>query len=369
MEMRSLSSLTGKGKREMVNTSLSERIKPVRSMLAIHQGALGDFILALPVLRTLRSVYSQARSVIMGYPRILELVEDRFYAEEIFSIDQKGMATFFVRGGALDPGLTQFFGTFDLIVVFGKNGEGNLIGNLKRACEGRILHINPFIPWGERTHLVDHLLRELRRYRFDTPEQIPRLYLKASDLEWGKSHFKRKGLTPEERTKAIVIHPGSGSKKKNWPLEQFIDLVRTLDRHEPSRFLIVLGPAEGAEVQKAFEEIAWEMGSKAPLLLKGLSLLGLASIIEGCRLFIGNDSGITHMAAALGLPTLAIFGPSDARIWAPRGKQVVVVQRETPCCPCPQDKFLQCQEMDCMNAVEMEDVLAGLEELESPGKQ
>lgn len=170
-------------------------------------------------------------------------------------------------------------------------------------------------------------------------------------------------MTEGEKAKAIILHPGSGSKKKVWPLEKFLDLVHFLQKHFTSRVLIVMGPAEGGEIQKAFEEIQWEMGSHAPLLVKGLSLLGLASVIEGCRLFIGNDSGITHMAVALGLPTVAIFGPTDPKVWAPRGKNVVIVRREIECSPCPQEKFIQCQQFDCLKEVELEDVLAELEKL------
>jgi hypothetical protein len=79
----------------------------VQSILVIQQGALGDFILALPALETLRKTFPEAKSIIIGYPRILELVEQRFYAERILSIDQRGMASFFVRGGPLDPSLNS----------------------------------------------------------------------------------------------------------------------------------------------------------------------------------------------------------------------------------------------------------------------
>ena len=79
--------------------STSVKASEVRSMMVIHQGALGDFILALPTLETLRMAFPQAKSVLMGFPRILELVDQRFYADEILSIDQKGMASFFGRGG------------------------------------------------------------------------------------------------------------------------------------------------------------------------------------------------------------------------------------------------------------------------------
>ncbi|MDO9352018.1 MAG: hypothetical protein Q7U55_12350, partial [Deltaproteobacteria bacterium] len=197
--------------------SAKEKIPEVQSMLVIHQGALGDFILALPVLSALRRAFPEARPVMMGYPRILQLAEERFYAKEIFSIDQKGMATFFVRQGLLDRTLSQFFSAFELIVVFGKDGEGTLIGNLKRVCQGRILHINPLPNWDEGVHLSDHLLKQLTRYGIPLSETNPRLHLRESDLEWGKDFWMGKGLSPEERSRVIILHPGSGSRKKTWP--------------------------------------------------------------------------------------------------------------------------------------------------------
>ncbi|OGP69349.1 MAG: hypothetical protein A2170_01520 [Deltaproteobacteria bacterium RBG_13_53_10] len=105
------------------------------------------------------------------------------------------------------------------------------------------------------------------------------------------------------------------------------------------------------------------MGPLAPLFLKGLSLLELASVIDGSRLFVGNDSGITHMAAALGVSTVAIFGPSDPKVWSPRGKKVVLVRRKIACSPCSQENFFQCQNIECLKNVEVADVLAGISRL------
>ena len=336
-----------------------EKQSEVQSMLVIHQGALGDFILALPTLETLRKAFPQAESFVMGYPRILELVEERFYAKKIFSIDQKGMATFFVREGTLDLNLSQFFQTFDLVVVFGKDGEGTIVRNLKRVCQGRILHINSFPAWDERVHLTDHLLRQVYRYGLPSSELNPKLYLKDLDRDWAEDFWKSKGLTPGERSEVIILHPGSGSKKKVWPLDRFLNLVRYLQDRLGSRILIVLGPAEGLEVQKAFER----RGTNPPILAKGLSLLRLASVMEGCRFFIGNDSGISHMAAALGLPTVAIFGPTDPRVWCPRGEKVVVVRKEIPCSPCPQERFFQCKNFECLKGIEINEVLKGVERM------
>ena len=231
----------------------SKKPPEVQSILVIHQGALGDFILALPSLETLRKAFPHARSVIMGYPRILELVEERFYAEDIFSVDQKGMASFFNREGTLDVTLSEFFKTFDLIVAFGKDGEETVIGNLRRVCRGQVLPINSFPTWDEKVHLTDHLLKQFGQYGLLASESNPRLHLKESDREWARNFWKSKGVTPEERSKVIILHPGSGSKKKVWPLDRFLSLARTLQDRLGSKMLVVLGPAEGAAVGKAFE--------------------------------------------------------------------------------------------------------------------
>jgi ADP-heptose:LPS heptosyltransferase len=327
-----------------------------QSILVIHQGALGDFILALPALETLRKTFPHAKSVIMGYPRILELVEKRFYAEEILSIDQKGMATFFVRNGSLDVPLSQFFKTFDLIVVFGKDREGTVIGNLKRVCQGQVLQINSFPPWDEKIHLTDHLLKQFAQYGFPVSESNPRLHLKESDRKWAMDFWENKGVDEKERSKVVILHPGSGSKKKVWPLNRFLSLAHTLQDHLGSKILVVLGPAEGIEVQRAFEG----MGPNSIILARNLTLLQLASVMEGCWFFIGNDSGISHMAAALGLPTIVIFGPTDQRVWSPRGKKTFVVRRGVYCSPCPQERFFQCKDFECLRGIEMREVLEGL---------
>jgi ADP-heptose:LPS heptosyltransferase len=115
-------------------------------------------------------------------------------------------------------------------------------------------------------------------------------------------------------------------------------------------------PKPGPEVQKAFEE----RGDQSFILAKGLTLLQLASVMEGCRFFVGNDSGVSHMAAALGLPTVVIFGPTDQNAWSPRGEKTFVVQREVPCSPCPQERFFQCKDFECLRGIGLGEVLKGL---------
>ena len=106
------------------------------------------------------------------------------------------------------------------------------------------------------------------------------------------------------RRDTVVIHPFSGSLRKNWPLASYFELAKCL----PLRTEWTCGPEE-----------------QLPDAIRCKNLLELATWIAGARLYIGNDSGITHLAAAVGVPVIAIFGPSSPDTWAPRGPQVTVL--------------------------------------------
>jgi ADP-heptose:LPS heptosyltransferase len=246
------------------------------------------------------------------------------------------------------------------MVVFGKDGGGTVIGNLRRVCQGRMLQINSFPSWDEKVHVTDHLLKQFAKHGLPASELNPRLYLKDSDRAWANDFWKSKGVSLEKRSKVIILHPGSGSKKKVWPLERFLDLAHILQDLIDSKIFLVLGPAEGPEVQKAFKG----MESNTVIMGKDLTLLQLASVMEGCRFFVGNDSGISHMAAALGLPTVVLFGPTDQKVWSPRGEKTFVVRRGVHCSPCPQERFFQCKEFECLKAIEVREVLEGLKRLD-----
>ena len=106
---------------------------------------------------------------------------------------------------------------------------------------------------------------------------------------------------------AAVIHPFSGSRKKNWPLERFQELAARLD--EPAKWLA--GPEDVLAGADRFEDLGQ-----------------LADWLAGARVYIGNDSGVTHLSAAVGTPTVALFGPTDPKLWGPRGERVRYVREE-----------------------------------------
>ena len=118
------------------------------------------------------------------------------------------------------------------------------------------------------------------------------------------------------------MHPGSGSEKKNWSAERFAAVCRWLVDELAAQLLVVQGEADERAVSALRALIAPRPFSAA----SGLKLMELAAVLQQCALFVGNDSGITHLAAAVGTPTVAMFGPASKSIWEPRGERVRVVQ-------------------------------------------
>jgi len=119
-----------------------------------------------------------------------------------------------------------------------------------------------------------------------------------------------------------VLHPGSGSAKKNWPVEKFAALARWLVDELALPLVVVRGEAD----ERVVGNLSAALVPRPVTLATGLKLVELAGVLERCAVFAGNDSGITHLAAAVGAPTVALFGPASVPIWEPRGDRVRVVQ-------------------------------------------
>ncbi len=114
----------------------------------------------------------------------------------------------------------------------------------------------------------------------------------------------------------LALHPGSGSARKNWPAERFVALAARWARDQP--FLVVEGPAD--------EGVTLPFHASRAVFARGLSLRALGALLARAGLYVGNDSGVTHLAAAFGAPTLALFGPTDPLIWSPLGPKVRAVR-------------------------------------------
>lgn len=270
-------------------------------MLVIRGGAIGDFILTLPVLRALRDTFPETHLEVLGYPKMAELAMAGGIIDGYRSIEARPLAGFFARNGKLDPELAEYFASFSIIFSYLYDPDEIFQTNVALSSKAQYIQ-GPYRPdESQETHATKVFLAPLERLAIFDPDPVPRLSIKSSDL-------------PEvNRGKWIAIHPGSGSPKKNWPEENWAGLLERLASETDWNFLLLGGEAEEDRVCRLFQGIP---PGRSGMLI-GLTLLGVAELLVTTRLFLGHDSGISHLAAALGVPGLLLWGPSKQAIWKP----------------------------------------------------
>jgi heptosyltransferase III len=153
----------------------------------------------------------------------------------------------------------------------------------------------------------------------------------------------------------LAVAPGSGQARKNWPLSHYYEVTRALAWQFGLRVVWLAGPAEEG-LLPYLEALAQAQGH---LLLANRPLAQVAHFLSRCRLYLGNDSGLTHLAAAVeGPDILALFGPTDSRVWAPLRPDVLILTAPCPEAPCAEGRNILCQESYCMKALSPETVLS-----------
>lgn len=181
---------------------------------------------------------------------------------------------------------------------------------------------------------------------------MPTIPLHAGALNWSQQFWRQNEL---EEKRILALVPGSGAKEKNWPLRFYQVVAEWWEKKLGGKTLVVLGPVE----EEREEEALWSNA----LVVRGLDLGKLAPLLARCHLYIGNDSGVTHLAAALGVETIALFGPTDPSQWAPLGERVTVITRRVSCSPCADSVRKQCSHRECLTGLSPSDVLIRIEEV------
>jgi heptosyltransferase III len=158
------------------------------------------------------------------------------------------------------------------------------------------------------------------------------------------------GLGPD---RPILIHPGAGAVWKRWPPDQFAHVARRL-RDAGRPVALLAGPADRAAVHAVLARIDLPV-------LENLPPRALAAVLSHADLYIGNDSGVTHLAALAGAPTLALFGPTDPASWSPLGR-VRIIRRCTAVSSAV-GEIRVCHDPACLDAIDIETVLAAADDL------
>ena len=251
--------------------------------LLIRPGAIGDLIVSFPALESLRTDYLE----VWVPGRAVSLVR---FADRVRSIASTGLDLL----GIVDPpaSLLDELRRFDSIVSwYGSNRPE--FRDAVRALGLPFRFFPALPPESTALHASDFYLAQVRELCSFAADPIPRIRCAVRPANFA------------------AIHPFSGSARKNWPLENFRRLASGLERAMPVRWCAGPDdpPLEGAvRIDDLYELACW---------------------LASARLYVGNDCGITHLAAAVGTPVLALFGPTDPAVWAPRGGHVRVMRWKT----------------------------------------
>ena len=290
---------------------------PQPRILVIRGGAIGDFVLTLPAIRLLRENFPHAHLEILGYKHIVALAEDRFYADATRSIEYGGLSRFFIPGAELPSDLVEYFTGFQQIVSYLYDPDGFFEDNLRRAGVRHFIHGNPKLD--DSAHAALQLAQPLESLALYLEDKTPVLFPTEADRRAASEFLDR--TFPGAGGPLIAIHPGSGGERKNWPAENWAALGEKLFSTS-ARVLLVGGEADHGPLAHLRE--AWRgrpIGTAVDLPLPEL-----AAILQRAGLFLGHDSGISHIAAAAGTPCLLLFGPTDPEIWAPPDRAVRVLR-------------------------------------------
>ena len=243
--------------------------------LLVRPGAIGDCLTCFPAMEYLRTDYTE-----VWIPSALVSIVQ--FADRVRALPDTGLDLLGVVESDPPASLTKMLASFDSIVSwYGSNRPEFREAALRLNGNWRFLSALPGA--GDSIHAIDFFARQAGAPAGLAP------------------HFR---VSKAPARDAVIIHPFSGSRRKNWPLRQFEELARRLKL--PVEW--TAGPEDELAQARRFNDLRL-----------------LVEWIAGARLFIGNDSGITHLAAAAGVPTIALFSASDPRVWAPRGKNVALV--------------------------------------------
>lgn len=268
--------------------------------LVIRTGGVGDTILTLSAARWLKN--REEDVTVMAHGEYADIV--RRFGFGFIPYDGCDFESAFS-----DPSekLMITLAPFNAVIAIKSDLDGSMTKGLARAASGSVVRIEPLPPPGYTKHytrfLVDSIAAALG---LDPPEVVPR---PASDVLWKPAGEQ-----------GLVVHPGSGSKRKNWPRENLSSVIESRLENREGRVTLILGPAED-DAADFFSRM-----SDRVRVARNLRLGDVFKILSGSQAYLGMDSGITHIAATAGAPVVALFGPTDPAVWGPDGERTRIIK-------------------------------------------
>ena len=284
-----------------------------------HNGALGDVLLSLPCIRAAKEESGLVH--LAGRADVVSLLRDTGCVDEVSSSDSRRYASLY--GGRDEGEASAFLSGFDRSLIFSARGNSELSSAVARLIP-RTKTILTIPPPGIKEHAAEFRLKQLAgSCALPVPlMEIPPTYGRQADDILDKTVY------PARPTIIIGLHYGSGGKDKCWAVENYLALAKRISRHHDSALLIFSGPAEDRVSKEKIEDFTRWHSNVFPVRDRELVLV--AALLSRCVVFVGNDSGTSHLAGAVNTRVIALFGPTDPEIWRPLGNKVRVISPKPP---------------------------------------
>jgi len=316
----------------LLRQKVAQAARQAQRAVILQPGAIGDCILTLPLAQFMKRSLRLGGVDILGHTDYLGILPGRTCVDGVRSIDSADLHRLFAEAKTFDLAdcdpLINFFADYAWIVTFlgepDSNFEQNLIytANCSHSAEVITLSMKPPGDFGQ--HITEFYRQQFiaqsglsLEYRLAQPGKI---LIKTTKADSARGRELLKELDADLAKRLVVIHPGSGGRNKCWHLDNFLAVAMAL-RSKRMEVVFLLGPAE----INRFDNATIRDIKSTARCLTDLSLTQVLGILGCADGFVGNDSGITHLAAAMGVRTLAVFGPTDPAIYKPIGPAVTIL--------------------------------------------
>lgn len=320
-------------------------------ILVIRNGGIGDTLLLVPFLRTIKTEFAPSELAAMGRGDVLAILARERVIDKFIPFEQDGIWKLYGEIKALPPKLSDIFSSFDIIFSLVEDKDGCFEVNLGKTGRGKILSASPLPPENRTGHASGYYTDAFGLGPSPSPDQVKPFEIREEDRAVA-AHFSRDHALDFTRDKIMAIHPGSGSRNKNWPMENFRGAARLLTE-KGNRVLWLSGPAEeerGGPMQQKMEDI----------IRVRLPIGPLSSLLKFCSAYLGNDSGISHLAGLAGIPSVVIFGPTSPDSWAPLGPKARPLWKRLSCSPCGPEARQGCAGRECLSLISVDEAVSGL---------
>ncbi len=319
-------------------------------ILVIRTGGLGDSLLLWPGLSGMRRRFARSEIDLMGHKERLEPLLVPGGINHALEIEGSGLHRLFQFDVELPSELRQRFGRYNIVVAFATPGEYALAENLSVCGVSEVHAFLPFPHNNEPIHAADHIKRALINVELATVDTDP--LLPVTEVEQAKGIAALNAISASSGPLALLA-PGSGSKYKCWDPENHAKLAIWFS-HNGIQPIFIEGPADTRSVSSAMQHLS----NHNAKILKGISPSVLKGIMHRASLYVGNDSGTTHLSAMIGARTIAVFGPTDPNRWSPRGPGVKILRNTEACSPCSSDEMRACQDRKCLRKTSVEQAIS-----------